>query len=108
MSNPYIGEIRMFAGNFAPAGWALCDGRAMDISENEALYTLIGTTYGGDGESFFALPDLRCKAPMHRSSELPLGADLPQAAGQEGSASKTPATLAVNFIISLFGIYPSA
>jgi microcystin-dependent protein len=108
MSNPYIGEIRMFAGNFAPDGWALCDGRAMDIADNEALYTLIGTTYGGDGDRSFLLPDLRGKAPMHRSVELPLGTDLPLAARQEGSALKTPSTLAVNFIISLFGIYPSA
>jgi microcystin-dependent protein len=65
MSSPYIGEIRMFGGNFAPAGWAFCSGQLMPISENDALFTLIGTTYGGDGQSTFALPDLEGRAPMH-------------------------------------------
>jgi microcystin-dependent protein len=65
MSNPYVGEIRLFAGNFAPAGWALCNGQLMAISENDALFTLIGTTYGGDGESTFGLPDLRGRIPLH-------------------------------------------
>jgi microcystin-dependent protein len=65
MSDPYIGEIRMFAGNFAPAGWAFCDGRLLAIAENDALFTLIGTTYGGDGQSTFALPDLRGRVPVH-------------------------------------------
>jgi microcystin-dependent protein len=59
MSTPYIGEIRMFAGSFAPAGWALCDGSLLPISEHDALFSLIGTTYGGDGQVTFALPDLR-------------------------------------------------
>ncbi|WP_435745324.1 phage tail protein [Nocardioides sp. SYSU DS0663] len=63
---PYVGEIRMFAGNFAPAGWAFCDGRLLPISENETLYQLIGTTYGGDGQETFALPDLRGRAPVHQ------------------------------------------
>ncbi|GAA4391246.1 phage tail protein [Hymenobacter koreensis] len=62
---PYIGEIGIFAGNFAPLGWAFCDGSVLPISENEALFTLIGTTYGGDGQETFALPDLRGRAPMH-------------------------------------------
>ncbi|MBR1285145.1 phage tail protein [Bradyrhizobium sp. AUGA SZCCT0177] len=66
MSNPYIGEIRMFGGNFAPAGWAFCDGSLIAISENDALFTLIGTTYGGDGQSTFALPDLRGRLPIHQ------------------------------------------
>ena len=65
MSDPYIGEIRMFAGSFAPAGWAFCDGQLMPISQNDALFTLIGTTYGGDGQETFALPDCRGRAPMH-------------------------------------------
>lgn len=65
MAQPYIGEIRLFAGNFAPAGWEFCDGRLLPIGENEALFTLIGTTYGGDGESTFALPDLRGRLPIH-------------------------------------------
>ena len=65
MSNPYIGEIRMFAGNFAPVGWEFCNGQLVPISENEALFQLIGTTYGGDGEATFALPDLRSRVPVH-------------------------------------------
>jgi len=66
MAQPYVGEIRMFAGNFAPAGWMFCDGQLLPISENETLFQLIGTTYGGDGESTFALPDLRGRIPIHQ------------------------------------------
>jgi microcystin-dependent protein len=62
---PYLGEIRMFGGNFAPAGWAFCDGSALPIAENDGLWFLIGTTYGGDGQETFNLPDLRGRAPVH-------------------------------------------
>ena len=65
MSQPYIGEIRMFAGNFAPAGWMFCEGQVLPISENDTLFNLIGTTYGGDGQETFALPDLRGRLPLH-------------------------------------------
>ena len=65
MAQPYVGEIRMFAGNFAPAGWMFCDGTQIAISENDVLYNLIGTTYGGDGQSNFNLPDLRGRVPIH-------------------------------------------
>ena len=65
MGQPYIGEIRMFAGNFAPAGWAFCDGQLLPISENDALFVLIGTTYGGDGQETFALPSLSSRVPIH-------------------------------------------
>ena len=65
MGEPFIGEIRMFAGSFAPAGWAFCNGALMPISENDALFTLIGTTYGGDGQETFALPDLQGRVPIH-------------------------------------------
>ncbi len=65
MAQPYVGEIRMFAGNFAPAGWMFCAGQLLPISENETLFQLIGTTYGGDGQSTFALPDLRGRIPLH-------------------------------------------
>jgi microcystin-dependent protein len=65
MSQPYVGEIRMFAGNFAPAGWMFCEGQLLSISENEILFNLIGTTYGGDGQSTFALPDMRGRLPVH-------------------------------------------
>ena len=65
MGQPYIGEIRIFAGNFNPNGWQFCDGQLMPISENDALFILIGTTYGGDGEETFALPNLQSRVPMH-------------------------------------------
>lgn len=64
MSDPFIAEIRIFAGNFAPAGWAMCDGQLLPLSQNTALFSLLGTTYGGNGKSNFALPDLRGRAPM--------------------------------------------
>jgi len=64
MSNPFVAEIRIFAGNFAPTGWALCNGQLMPISQNTALFSLLGTTYGGDGKSTFALPNLQGCAPM--------------------------------------------
>jgi len=65
MAQPYVGEIRMFAGTFAPAGWMLCAGQLLPISENETLFQLIGTTYGGDGQNTFALPDLQSRVPIH-------------------------------------------
>jgi microcystin-dependent protein len=68
VAQPYVGEIRMFAGNFAPAGWMFCEGQLLPISENETLFQLIGTTYGGDGESTFALPDLRGRIPIHQGN----------------------------------------
>ena len=165
MSDPYIGEIRMFAGNFAPNGWAFCNGALMAISENDVLFTLIGTTYGGDGQTTFALPDLQSRIPIHVgpgfslaqqggvetvtliTSQIPAHSHVPvcfSAAGNQASptngvwASTSPATqystsapgavmantacasaggsqphdnmvpfLCVNFIISLFGVFPS-
>jgi len=65
MAQPYVGEIRMFAGNFAPAGWMFCEGQLLPISEYQSLFNIIGTTYGGDGQSTFALPDLRGRLPIH-------------------------------------------
>jgi microcystin-dependent protein len=65
MGQPYVGEIRMFGGSFAPAGWAFCNGQPLPISENEALFNLIGTTYGGDGQETFNLPDLQGRVPLH-------------------------------------------
>jgi microcystin-dependent protein len=169
MSQPYVGEIRMFAGNFAPAGWMFCEGQLIPISEFETLFNLIGTTYGGDGQSTFALPDLRGRLPIHQGNGFtlaetggaeevtlntqqipshnhmvgatttgqvlsPSGAIPAQPAStQSGTAiydANTPATtllpasigattggnqphdnfqpyLCVNFIISMFGIFPS-
>ena len=68
MSQPFVGEIRIFAGNFAPAGWAFCSGQLLPISENDTLFALIGTTYGGDGQNTFALPDLRGRLPLHNGT----------------------------------------
>ncbi|HWJ95617.1 MAG TPA: tail fiber protein [Telluria sp.] len=70
----YVGEIRMFAGNFAPEGWALCNGQLLSIAENDMLFALLGTTYGGDGQTTFGLPDLQGRAPLHVSPTYPLGA----------------------------------
>jgi microcystin-dependent protein len=85
MAQPYIGEIRMFGGNFAPAGWAFCDGQSLPISENEALFQLIGTTYGGDGQSTFALPDLRGRVPLHQTNG-------PNSVGQSGGVEEVTLT----------------
>jgi microcystin-dependent protein len=73
MSDPYIGEIRMFGGNFAPVGWLLCQGQLLPISQYDALFNLIGTTYGGDGQQTFALPNLQSRMPMHAGSGFQLG-----------------------------------
>lgn len=169
MAQPYVGELRMFGGNFAPAGWAFCDGSLLPISENETLFQLIGTTYGGDGQSTFALPDLRGRLPMHMGqgsglsnhilaetggvetvtltvNQIPIHNHAPLAVAGNGNqatpqngvwagaaasiyTSNPPSTpvnatlgqftggsqphdnlmpfLAVSFIISLFGIFPS-
>ena len=171
MSSPYVGEIKMFAGNFAPAGWMFCSGQALPISEYETLFNLIGTTYGGDGQSTFNLPDLQSRVPIHMgtngsttyqlaetggvetvtltvqqipnhnhvfqatanpasaadpsglvpavtpaSTITPYGTDAPvvalnpQAVGSTGGSQphdNLQPYLAVNFIISLFGVFPS-
>jgi microcystin-dependent protein len=73
MAQPFVGEIRIFAGNFNPAGWMFCEGQLLPISENETLFNLIGTTYGGDGQSTFALPDLRGRLPLHQGTGPGLG-----------------------------------
>jgi microcystin-dependent protein len=79
MATPYIGEIRMFAGNFAPVDWAFCNGQLIAISDNPALFNLIGTTYGGDGQNTFALPNLQSRIPVHQGA----GFALAQQAGEE-------------------------
>jgi microcystin-dependent protein len=165
MAQPYVGEIRMFGGNFAPAGWMFCEGQLLPISENETLFQLIGTTYGGDGQSTFALPDLRGRIPLHQgdpfilaetggaeeitltvqqipahshavlgtntvvNDQFPTSNVLGQTGTFDGYQSSPPATpmapqavspvggsqphtnfqpyLCVDFIISLFGIFPS-
>ncbi len=79
MAQPYVGEIRMFAGNFAPAGWEFCAGQLLPISEYETLFQLIGTTYGGDGQSTFAMPSMQSRIPVHQGN----GYILAEAAGVE-------------------------
>ena len=79
MPQPMLGEIRLFAGSFAPEGWMFCDGSLLAIDENQPLFQLIGTTYGGDGQSTFALPDLRGRVPIHRGN----GFNLAEPGGQE-------------------------
>jgi microcystin-dependent protein len=132
VSQPYVGEIRIVGFNFAANGWAFASGQVMAISQNEALFNLIGTTYGGDGQNNFALPDIRGRMPMHAGSATGLTSRaLAQIGGAENTtfnaaqipsapqvpiqalASATPSLgsispfLVVNFIISLFGIFPS-
>jgi microcystin-dependent protein len=136
MSQPFVGEIRMFAGNFPPAGWMFCEGQLLPISENEVLFQLIGTTYGGDGQSTFALPDLRGRIPVHLGTgggqtvglgqsggntawgnAVAVAQGLSLGRGLNAQSTTTPVlranveiqspALAVNFIISLFGIFPS-
>lgn len=170
MSEPFVGEIRMFAGNFAPRGWAFCDGQLLAVSQNDALFSLLGTIYGGDGRTTFGLPDLRGRLPMHAgtgpglpprrlgakegaenvtltvnqlpSHSHPINATTNAAGGnspQDGLVGDSPSVdlfsesapsvglsgnavtavggnrphtnlmpfLCVNFIIALFGIYPS-
>jgi microcystin-dependent protein len=168
MSSPFIGEIRMFGGNFAPVGWAFCNGAILPIDQNDALFNLIGTTYGGDGQTTFALPDLQSRVPVHvgpgfalgqsggaesvtlTTSQIPAHSHVPQcfSAGAGGNAA-VPTTgvwatstagslygtanppsismaasaigstgssqphdnmvpfLVINFILSLFGVFPS-
>ena len=165
MSSPFIGEIRMFGGNFAPVGWAFCNGALMAIDQNDALFNLIGTTYGGDGQTTFALPNLQSRVPVHvgngfalgqmggvetvtlTTSQIPAHSHVPQC--QSGNGSQGPQNgvwaksatnqnlyqtaapgaamnagaigpaggsqphdnmipfLCINFILSLFGVFPS-
>ena len=89
MSEPFIGEIRMFAGNFAPRGWAFCDGQLLAVAQNDALFSLYGTIYGGDGRTTFALPDLRGRLPIHAGSGPGLS---PRPIGARGGAEQVTLT----------------
>ncbi len=87
MSEPFVGEIRMFAGNFAPRGWAFCDGQLLAVSQNDALFSLLGTIYGGDGRTTFGLPDMRGRIPNHAGTGPGLS---PRPLGQKtGSENET-------------------
>ena len=89
-SEPFIGEISIFAGNFAPRGWALCDGQLLSISQNSALFSLLGTTYGGDGRTTFGLPDLRGRVPMHPGNGPGL---TPRSLGEKGGVEDVNLTI---------------
>jgi len=91
MSEPFVGEIRMFAGNFAPRGWAFCDGQLLAVSQNDALFSLLGTIYGGDGRTTFGLPDLRGRIPIHAGTGPGLS---PRRLGSKAGSEKE--TLTVN------------
>lgn len=90
MGTPYIGEIRMFAGNFAPAGWAFCQGQTLAISENDVLFQLIGTTYGGDGQTTFNLPNLASRVPVHMGTGSGQSFIQGETAGVESVTLTTP------------------
>ncbi len=122
---PFIGEIRIFAGNFAPRGWALCDGQLLAINHNQVLFAVLGTTYGGDGQTTFALPDLRGRVTMHPGQGEGLSARRPGERGgaevatqlpKGGSRGFSPGTIipaivppftAINHIIALEGVFPT-
>ncbi len=89
MSEPFVGEIRMFAGNFAPRGWAYCDGQLLAVSQNDALFSLFGTIYGGDGRTTFGLPDLRGRLPIHQGSGPGL---TPRQLGRKAGAEQATVT----------------
>ncbi|MBK7407518.1 MAG: phage tail protein [Saprospirales bacterium] len=126
-----IGEIRLFAGNFAPRGWAFCDGQLLAINSNQALFSILGTTYGGDGRTTFALPDLRGRVPMHpgngpgltdmrlgqkigseKISAAPVIGVMPDRNGKtfvlnSGTTDIRQPSLGLNYIICIQGIFPS-
>lgn len=112
----FLGEIKMFAGTFAPRGWAFCEGQTLPINSNTALFSLLGTTYGGDGRTTFNLPDLRGRAPVHpgtinsESNTPRVGTALNGTKvikGDDSSELTTQSTLRINYIICLSGMYPS-
>jgi microcystin-dependent protein len=119
MAGPFIGEIRVVAFDFVPPGWARCDGQLLPISQHTALFTLLGTTYGGDGRATFALPDLRGRTPLHTGPGHPMGEATGGTAGASAATGGTagpraaarpaaPGYLALTFMLALFGAFPPA
>jgi microcystin-dependent protein len=110
MAQPYVGEIRMFAGNFAPAGWAFCDGSLLPISEYETLFQLIGNTYGGDGNQTFGIPDLRGRLPIHmgQGPGIANNYSLGQAGGTESVTLTNNQIPAHNHLLMVSGTAASA
>lgn len=93
MADPFIAEIRMFGGNFPPSGWAFCNGQLMSIEQNTALFSLIGTTYGGNGQTTFALPNLQGMTPLHMGAGVGVAAGLNNVLGQTGGVSNVTLNL---------------
>ncbi len=104
-----MGEIKLFAGNFAPRGWAFCEGQLIPISQNSALFSILGTQYGGDGRTTFALPDLRDAVPISASNTRKQGSVVNSANFKidNTQSSTTVKTVSLRYIIALYGVYPS-
>jgi microcystin-dependent protein len=102
----YAGEIRLFAGNYAPRGWAFCEGQLLPINNNQVLFSLLGTTYGGDGINTFALPDLGGRVPTHPSRNGRIGQRAGGVGVAQGNDGQTTPTLGLNYIICLQGVFP--
>jgi len=104
-----MGEIKLFAGNFAPRGWAFCEGQLIPISQNSALFSILGTQYGGDGRTTFALPDLRDAVPISASNTRKQGSVVNGANFKidNTQSSTTVKTVSLRYIIALYGVYPS-
>ncbi len=112
MSDQYLGEIRLFAGNFAPQGWALCNGQVLEIAQSTALFSLLGTHYGGNGVTTFALPDFQDRVPVQQGQGAGLSSHAVVEAGSQlvgggQSHDNVQPFLGLNFIIALQGIFPS-
>ena len=104
--NPYIGEIRIFPYNFVPTGWMACDGQTMQIAENTPLFALLGTMFGGDGETTYCLPDFRDRAPVHRSQDNLLGQTGGGEMAQAGPDFTITPTLTATICIAIDGVFP--
>ncbi|HUF49871.1 MAG TPA: tail fiber protein [Longimicrobiales bacterium] len=111
MDDPYIAEIRMFSFDVVPGGFVPCDGRPMAVNQNMALFSLLGTTYGGDGHRTFGVPDLRGRAPLYvPQGDVPGGPGGGSGAAPVPSAAPAPAPypeVPFNFCLAIYGIYPS-
>lgn len=106
--DPFIGEIRLVGFNFAPKGWAICNGQLLPIAQYQALFSLLGTTYGGDGRTTFGLPDFRARAAIGIGPSGALaGYDMGETVGLADGSGNQAGLLSANYIIALQGIYPS-
>jgi microcystin-dependent protein len=107
VAHPFVGEIRVVAFDFVPPGWARCDGQLLPISQHDALFAVLGTTYGGDGRATFALPDLRGRTPLHTGPGHPVGeAGGGTTSGRPARGPAAPGYLTLTFMIALLGDFP--